>query len=474
MKDTLFWYDLETTGLDSILDRAIQFAGVRTDLNLEIVAEPVNILSTLSEDVLVDPEAIITTGINVDALQHDGLLEVDFLGQILAEFMQPQTCVTGYNNLNFDDEFIRQALYRNLFDPYAREWQSGNSRWDVINLMRMAHALRPDGFSWPKKTDGTTSFKLEHLAVANEVSHDHAHDALSDVVATIGVTKKLRQVQPKLCEFFFKLRLKSFVLDQLYPLKKQMIVHVATYYPASRAHMGVLLPVAAHPVNRNSIICVDLLRDPDSLLGLNTEQLKERLFAGNHDYSKSGRPALQTLQINRCPAIAPIATLSPVKATELGIDLDLCAERQKIFQNTAGLIETITEVYASPSENDSIDPDYRLYGGEFFSSADAGRMTEARNLRSGCAVMSGSFDDERLDELLFRFKARNFTSDLDEQESLRWQEFKRHRWLTRNRIGEYQKRTEQSFVDTKEDPIIGSLIRRLQWQMDQVDIAQRH
>ncbi|MBT3424992.1 MAG: exodeoxyribonuclease I, partial [Gammaproteobacteria bacterium] len=345
MKDTFFWYDLETTGLDSILDRAIQFAGIRTDLNLELVDEPVNILSALSDDILVDPEAILTTGIDVEALPHDGLLEIDFLNQIMAEFMQPQTCVTGYNNLNFDDEFIRQALYRNLFEPYAREWQGGNSRWDVINLMRMAHALRPEGFSWPKKADGTTSFKLEHLAAANEINHDHAHDALSDVYATIGVTKKLRQVQPKLCEFFFKLRLKPFVLDQLYPLKKQMLIHIATFYPASRAHIGVLLPVAAHPVNRNSIICVDLLGEPEALLGLTSEQLKQRLFAVKDEHDHSIRPALQTLQINRCPAIAPIATLPAAKADSLGIDLALCAERQKILQNSAGLVETITEVY---------------------------------------------------------------------------------------------------------------------------------
>jgi exodeoxyribonuclease I len=471
MKDTLFWYDLETTGLDSILDRAIQFAGIRTDLDLELVAEPVNILSALSDDILVDPEAILTTGIDIEALQRGGLLEIDFLSQVMAEFMQPQTCVTGYNNLNFDDEFIRQALYRNLFEPYAREWQGGNSRWDVINLMRMAHALRPDGFSWPKKADGTTSFKLEHLAAANEISHDHAHDALSDVYATIGVTKKLRQVQPKLCEFFFKLRLKSFVLDQLYPLKKQMLIHIATYYPASRAHIGVLLPVAAHPLNRNSIICVDLLREPETLLGLTSEQLKQRLFAGKDAPADSSRPALQTLQINRCPAIAPIATLPAAKADSLGIDLALCAERQKILQNTAGLVETITEVYTSPAENDLMDPEFMLYGGEFFSGQDVGRMTEARNLRSGCSEMSGSFDDPRLDELLFRFKARNFCSELNDEEKLRWRQFKQDRWLTQNRIGDYQKRTAQSFEESEQDPVIASLIRRLQWQLEQSDIV---
>ena len=470
MKNTLFWYDLETTGLDSILDRAIQFAGIRTDLNLEIIAEPVNMLSSLSDDILVDPEAILTTGIDIETLQSDGLIEFDFLNRIMTEFMEPQTCVAGYNNLSFDDEFIRQALYRNLFDPYAREWQGGNSRWDVMNLMRMAHALRPQGFSWPIKADGTTSFRLEHLAAANEIGHEQAHDALSDVFATVGVTKKLRQVQPKLFDFFFNLRSKSFVLNQLYPLKKQMIIHVAAHYPASRAHIGVLLPIAAHPVNRNSIICADLLVQPEFLLGLTSAQIQQKLFDDKGEQSSGNRPGLQSLQINRCPAIAPMATLSAARADSLGIDIALCAERQKLLQNSAGLVETVTEVFASQSRDSEVDPDFMLYGGEFFSNQDTSRMEEARGLGPNCTQLSGHFDDGRLDELLFRFKARYFCSELDDDQKLRWHSFKQDRWQQQNRIGDYYQRTQHCLAENKANNALESLIRRLLWQAKQIDL----
>jgi exodeoxyribonuclease-1 len=51
----------------------------------------------------------------------------------------------------------RYSLYRNFFDPYAREWQGGNSRWDLIDVVRAAYALRPEGIVWPKKTGGSRS-----------------------------------------------------------------------------------------------------------------------------------------------------------------------------------------------------------------------------------------------------------------------------------------------------------------------------
>jgi exodeoxyribonuclease-1 len=57
----------------------------------------------------------------------------------------------GYNSLRFDDEVTRNTLYRNLYSPYDREWQNGNSRWDIIDMVRACHDLRPEGIVWPRR-----------------------------------------------------------------------------------------------------------------------------------------------------------------------------------------------------------------------------------------------------------------------------------------------------------------------------------
>ena len=140
MAPTFFWYDLETTGLDPLIDRPLQFAGVRTDIDLTPIESSVNIFCLPGNDVLPNPEAILVTGLSMSRLSSIGSNEVEFCRSIMSAFSVPETCVVGYNSLSFDDEFVRQMCYRNFFDPYAREWRWGNSRWDVINMFRMAYA----------------------------------------------------------------------------------------------------------------------------------------------------------------------------------------------------------------------------------------------------------------------------------------------------------------------------------------------
>ncbi|MFT7304961.1 MAG: exodeoxyribonuclease-1, partial [Candidatus Azotimanducaceae bacterium] len=224
---SIYWYDFETTGIDSIVDRPLQVAGIRTDHSLfELDESPINVFCRPGNDVVPNPDALLVTGIKMSDVLRDGLPERKFASRLLDQFSRPNTCVAGFNSLRFDDEFTRQLLYRNFHDPYAREWQNGNSRWDVIDVFRAAYALRPDGLNWPKKPDGTQSFRLEDLARANNLPHMDAHDALADVRATIAVARLLKEAQPKLFNFAFGLRDKRAVLQQLYPLGKAPVVHV--------------------------------------------------------------------------------------------------------------------------------------------------------------------------------------------------------------------------------------------------------
>ena len=422
MADSLYWYDFETTGVDPARDRVLQFAGVRTDLALNPIGEPLNLFCYPGDDVVPDPEAMLVTGLNMETIKREGLIEAEFARRILAEFSVPQTCVVGFNSIRFDDEFTRYLLYRNFYDPYGREWQAGNSRWDVIDMFRMAHALRPDGFNWPKRDTGVPTFRLEALTAANGVGHQNAHDAVADVLATIDVVKRLQSAQPKLYDYLYRLRSKKAVLQRLYPLGKQAIVHVSSMYPASRHCLAVVLPLCVHPTNPNGIICFDLANAPDGLIEVGPDELERRIFTRREDLEAGvERIGLKTIHVNRAPAIAPLNTISGREA-ELGIRLEDCLAHQRQLQTASGIVEKITEVFSRSNFETTNDPDLMLYQGEFFSRQDREVMDAIHESRPDqLPAYASQFQDSRLPEMLFRFRARNFPDSLTADELAQWQ-----------------------------------------------------
>ncbi|HAS50199.1 MAG TPA: exodeoxyribonuclease I, partial [Gammaproteobacteria bacterium] len=213
--NSIYWYDFETFGRDPRRTRASQFAGIRTDEDLNIISEPLVFYCKPADDFLPDPMACLITGISPQKALQEGVCESEFIQRIEREFSQPGTCVAGYNSIRFDDELTRQLLYRNFYDPYEREWKNGNSRWDIIDMLRLCAATRSEGIVWPQREDGSTSFRLEQLTAANGIEHADAHDALSDVIATIEMAKLVRQQQPKLYEYVYKLRNKRAVQSEI-------------------------------------------------------------------------------------------------------------------------------------------------------------------------------------------------------------------------------------------------------------------
>jgi exodeoxyribonuclease-1 len=445
MTETLYWYDLETTGIDSILDRPLQFAGVRTDLDLNEIEPPQNFLGRPGTDVLPQPEALLVTGISLVEIGEKGISERAFTEKVLEQFNQSQSCIVGFNSLRFDDEFTRQMLYRNFRDPYAREWRNGNSRWDVIDLFRAAYALRPEGFNWPQKENGSPSFKLEDMAHANGLAHIDAHDALADVRATIELTKRLRAAQPKLYDFMFRLKGKKAVLQQLYPLGKKPIVHVSSMYPASRGCTALVMPICQHPSNNNAIICFDLSQAPEPLILASAGELERLVFKSNDQLEENEqRIALKTIHINRCPFVAPLATLNKERAGQLGIDRELSESRAIQLTGVAGLVEKIQEVYGRTHFVDSEDPDFQLYQGGFFSDADRNTMSELLAATpEQLGSFAGRFQDDRLDEMLFRFRGRNHPELLNEAELIQWRAFCAEKWSGGEAIDELEQRVNK-------------------------------
>jgi exodeoxyribonuclease-1 len=166
-KQTFLWHDYETFGVVPRRDRPAQFAGVRTDAELNEIGEPLMIYCKPAPDYLPSPESCLITGITPQLCLERGLPEHEFAARIEAACSQPGTIGVGYNTIRFDDEVTRFLFWRNLIDPYGREWQNDCGRWDLLDVVRLCYALRPEGIEWPKKEDGTQSFRLEDLARAN-------------------------------------------------------------------------------------------------------------------------------------------------------------------------------------------------------------------------------------------------------------------------------------------------------------------
>ncbi len=337
-------------------------------------------------------------------------------------FAQPNTCVAGFNSLRFDDEFVRFGFYRHFIDPYAREWQSGNSRWDIIDLARAAAALRPDGITWPTEA-GLPSFRLGELTAANGIEHAAAHDALSDVRATIGLARLIRDKKRRLFDYFLSLRNRARLHRLLRPERPEMSVHVSRMYARERSSIAAVMPVARHPENRNSIVVVDLATDIRPLIEWDADRLREALFGADRD----DRPGLKEVRLNRCPFVAPIAVVREEDARRLEFDMVELQRRFEALRATPDLAAKIAAVYGREGTRTASDADAALYDG-FIGDSDRQRCGDVlTQLLGGEPAPDIAFTDQRLNELLFRLRARRDESALTAPERDRWRTWMRHK-----------------------------------------------
>lgn len=428
-KKTFYWYDYESFGLSPMSDRLSQFGGVRTDEDLNIIGDPLMIYCKPADDFFPSPTSCLITGITPQKALAEGLPEVEFIRQINEQFSEPNSCVLGYNNLRFDDEFTRHVLYRNLMDPYAREWQNGCNRWDLLDVVRMTRALRPEGIEWPVNEEGRPSVRLEDLTAANGIAHESAHDALSDVYATIAMAKLIKEQQPKLFEYAYNNRSKNKLRELLNLREQKPVIHVSGMYPAEKGNMAMVVPVAEHPTNKNGVVVYDLSVDPSDLINLGVKKIHERLFTRSDELPEGvERIPLKTVHINKCPVIAPFMTLDGKAAKKYGIDLNLCRQNLAVLQAAPGIAKKVQQVLAETKFEKRTDPDQMLYGGGFFSPDDKSRMAQIHAMAPEALVgFEPPFDDSRLPEMLFRMRARNYPETLTAEEQQRWQVFRKER-----------------------------------------------
>ena len=465
---TFYWHDYETSGIDPRRDRPVQFAGQRTNSELEPIGEPLMLYCKPARDLLPSPVSCLITGITPQHAEREGVGEAEFAARIHEQLSEPGTCAAGFNSIRFDDEFTRHLFYRNFYDPYAREWENRNSRWDLIDLARMCYALRPQGIEWPMRelaprvmlaastvaagddslaatatvvaaavsaSRSIPSFRLEDLTAANHLDHGHAHDALSDVQATISLARLLRARQPRLFAFYFALRRKQRAFELLDYIQRTPVLHVSSRYPAERGCLAMIVPLALHPTQPNKVIAYDLSADPTPLLTCDVDEIADRVFTPRADLPDDvERIPLKAISANRSPALAPLSVLAGVDTKRIGLDTERCLAHLELLHNAPDLGEKLRRVFATTHDDSVLDPELALYRG-FFESADRELL---RQIRATPPMELGTrqfpFCDARCSELLFRYRARNWPEFLTPQEADRWQQFRRRRLHERTEL----------------------------------------
>ena len=443
-EQTFFFYDLETSGLDPKNDRIMQFAGIRTDLDFHQIGDPVNILVKLADDTLPSPKAIKVTGITPQSTQLDGFTEPEFCKYVQEEIFTPGTIAVGYNSIRFDDEHMRYTFYRNFYDPYEWEWKNDRSRWDLLDVVRMVRALRPEGISWPVNEDGKPNNRLENLTKFNNLPHEHAHDALSDVEALISVTKMISERQPKLYNYLFSMRNKKAVARQLMMGSNTPIVYTSGRYSSKFTHTTVALPFCV--LKNGNVLVFDLRYNLDDLLE------KEKNFVPDDKHKTfSFYPIVKELGLNKCPCIAPIGVLDAASEEDGRTGWDkIELSREEMEKNKEVFLKNAKEFRArmldlfeekKDSYKKSEDVDAQLYEG-FIPDGDKLKMKDVRWRNANeLADYHPMFEDPRLSELLLHYKGRNFPNSLDENEQRKWEKYRVERLQSQ----------EKSFVSDLEE-----------------------
>ena len=426
MDKTFFFYDLETSGLNPREDRIMQFAGQRTDMDLNPIGEPVNILVKLSPDALPSPGAIMVTKITPQQTLRDGISEAEFCKIALEEIFTPDTIALGFNTVRFDDEFMRATFWRNFRDPYEWEWKDGRSRWDMLDVVRLVRAIRPEGINWPFTDDGRPTNRLELLTKLNGLEHAHAHDALSDVYATIAVAKLIKEKQPDMFKFMLKMRDKRDIKKYVNLENKMPFVYASGRYESAFNKTTIAFPLTS---SRNGNILVFDLR-------YNLEDLKKK--AKEKDENADGMkdrgffPYVKEFCFNKCPAIAPISVLDKNDGWEkIGLTKEQVEDNLKVLLDDPHFAEQMRlKIENRPEYPPAIEPEGALYDG-FLDDFDRAKVRKvAEKDENGLVDYHPDFTDERLPELLLHYKGRNFPKSLSEAEAAKWEEY-RHKRLER-------------------------------------------
>lgn len=475
MTSSFFFFDYETFGINPAFDRPSQFAGIRTDLEFNAIAEPINLYCKPQFAYLPAPEAVLITGITPQICQQKGLIERDFAKKIHQELSEPNTCSLGYNSIRFDEEFNRFLFYRNFYDPYEYSYKNGNSRWDLIDLTRACYALRPEGIEWPKDQNGAPSFKLEALSQANQLNHENAHDALSDVYATIELAKLIKSKQPRLFNYFYELRTKNKVKELIDKTGFTPLVHVSAKLGAYRSNLTLVVILTTLPHQQNAVIAVDLMGDIQSLIELSCEQIRQKLYTKSADLAENeSRIPVKLIHINKAPILAPLNTLRPQDIERLNLNVEACLTKLEHIKThfaeiTSKLLDVFDPNLAQTDEvlalrQEAIKKDVfaenQLYT-TFLSYQDKQLGERIRKTPlDALEFLTLETEDPRIAPLFLLYKIQNCPHYLSLEEQQKWQSIIQQK-LTQEVISDYVQHLQALMIQYESDSEKLKLLQQL-------------
>lgn len=423
---TFYFYDLETSSGSPRNGRIMQFAGQRTNERLELVGEPDNILVKLPDDVIPEPDAILVHGITPQQTLSDGMSEAEFAAFFHEKVATPDTVFVGFNNIRFDDEFVRKMCYRTMYDPYQWHWKDGRARWDLLDPIRMMRALRPEGLKWPM-IEGKPTVKLELMAKENGLLHDHAHDALSDVMALIQLAQLFHTHQPRLFAYMLEMKDKKAVAKLVE--SGEAFVYTSGRYATEFEKTTVVTSLFKHP-RREAAIVYDLRFDPTPWYDKTPEELIKHWKPAYGDEIE--KLPVKTLQYNRCPAIAPMTVLDQETRTRLALNTDDLQKHTQKLKDDPRLIENLKKALDIMEKAQQVqfdlgseEVDDQMYSG-FWNEADVNEMLRIRMTPPEELIkISETIRNKRLREMLPLYKARNYPGSLRAEEREAWEERRR-------------------------------------------------
>ncbi len=321
-----------------------------------------------------------------------------------------------------------------------------------MSVLRACYTFRHDGINWPINNKGLPSFKLEDITAANTIEHTNSHNAMSDVFSTIKIAKLIKQTQPKLFNFFFQLRKKNKINKLININIMKPLVYVSNIFGSIRSNTSLISPLAWHPRNKNVIIVCDLAEDISPLLKLDIDTLTKHLFSLKSELVYKLTIPIKLIHINKCPILAPINTLRSEDVQHISLDLNICQNNLSLLRQHSEIKDKVIQIFNKPYQfiSEKTDVDDKLYS-SFFSKKDFLTMAIIRQtLPENLHTLNLKFDDPRMNQLFFRYRARNYSSILTEKENRIWLDYRRS-VLTKDKITKYLQTINQLFIENQKD-----------------------
>ncbi len=265
------FYDFETCSSNVSYGQIIQAAAVLVNDNFQEL-DRYEGRCKLSPGVIPEAMALLVNKTTPKMLKETNLSHYQMIRQMMDKFNQWKNSIfIGYNSIEFDEEFLRRTLFKNLEYPYLTV-TNGNERGDLLGLARAAHLYYPDCIKTPISDRNNPLFKLEKLAPMNNIKHDEAHSAIGDVIATIEIAKLLSKKAPNV----WKASLMTTNKDKCFEIIKNEALFCTNFFYGGKAIPFILTYLCTHPWSYP--FCFDLKADPSYYFKLSKKELKKEIF----------------------------------------------------------------------------------------------------------------------------------------------------------------------------------------------------